>query len=133
MNLVHASGNPVWSLQWLVVFSGEHAVFMWNFIVRGAGKWLLHTHTHTHTTVTTKTTLCCHRCNTHCSEPQISLHAMCTLVMSLSVRKYNISAGKVTLLCLSTFKHWTIDVGVPKVPSQFMKFLFDVEYMYCFI
>jgi hypothetical protein len=61
----------------------------------------------THTSVTRKTAWCYHWWNTHCLEPQISLHAVCTLVMSLSVRKYNISAGKVTLLRLSTCKHRT--------------------------
>ena len=96
---------------------------MLNLIVRGAGNWLLQ-----NTVVTSKTVWCYHRWDTHSSEPQISVHAVCTSVMSLSVRKYSISAGKVTLLVtvliLSPCKHWTMDDGVPKVPSQFMKFLF---------
>ena len=37
------ASDPVWSLQWLVVFFGEHAVFMLNLIVRGTDNWLLHT------------------------------------------------------------------------------------------
>ena len=98
---------------------GENSVFMLNLIVRGAGNWLLQ-----NTGVIRKTAWCYHRWNTHCSEPQISQHAVCTLDMSLSVTKYNISAGKVTLLRLSTCKHWMTDGGVPKVLMQFMKFLF---------
>ena len=101
----------------------EHAVFVLNLIVRGAGNWLLQ-----NTSVTRKTAWCYHRWNTHCSEPQISQHAVCTLDMSLSVRKYNISAGKITLLRLSTCKHWMTDGGVSKVLVQFMKFFF-VSYM----
>jgi hypothetical protein len=46
-----------------------------------------------------------------------------SLTMSLSVRKYEISAGKIVLLRLSLCKHWATDGGVPKVPLQFMKFL----------
>ena len=56
-----------------------------------------------------QTAWCYHRCDTYTchSEPQISLHALCTSVMSLSVRKYKTSAGsKVTLLRLSHYKHW---------------------------
>jgi hypothetical protein len=87
---------------------------MLNLIVKGAGNWLLQ-----NTGVTRKTTWCCHRCDTHCSELQISLHAVYTSVMSLSVRKCNISAGKVTLLSLSPCKHWMRDGDVPKVPMQF--------------
>lgn len=101
-----------------IVF-GEHAVLTLNFIVRGAGNWLLQ-----NTSVTRKTAWCYHMCDTHCSEPQISLHAVCTSVMSLSVRKYNISAGKVTLLSLSPCKHRPTDGAVPEVLMQFMKFLF---------
>jgi hypothetical protein len=46
-----------------------------------------------------------------------------SLIMSLSVRKYKISAGKIVLLRLSLCKHWTTDGGVPKVPLQFVKFV----------
>jgi hypothetical protein len=88
---------------------------MLNFIVRGVGVWLLQ-----NCSVTSKTA----RCDTHRSEPQISLHAVCTSVMSLSVRKYKTSTDKVTLLSLSPCKHWTADGGGLKVSMQFMKFLF---------
>jgi hypothetical protein len=98
---------------------GEHAIIMLNFIVRGAGNWLLQ-----NTSVTRKTAWCYHRWDTHCSEPQISLHALCTSVMSLSVRKHKTSAGKITLLSRSPFKHWTTDAGVSEVSVQFMNFLF---------
>jgi hypothetical protein len=50
----------------------EGAVFMLNFVVRGAGDWLLQ-----NTSVTRKTAWCYYRCNTCCSEPQISPHAVC--------------------------------------------------------
>jgi hypothetical protein len=40
--------------------------------------------------------------------------------MSWSVGKYKTSAGKVTVLSLSLYKHWMADGGVPKVPMQFM-------------
>jgi len=118
---------------------GERAVFMLNLIVRGAGNWLLqntvvtrktdtdththkhtHTNTHTHKHTHTRTHMHAHmhtHTHTHAracarhSEPQISLHALCTSVMSLSVRKYKTSAGSnVTLLRLSPYKHWASSV-----------------------
>ena len=97
----------------------EHAVLMLNLFVRGAGNWLLQ-----NTSVTRKTVWCYHRWDAHSSEPQISLHAVCMSVMSLSVTKYSIWEGSVTLLILSPCKRWTMDGHVPKVPLQFVKFLF---------
>jgi len=85
VNLIYGSGDPV--SFFLVVGSVfvAHAVFMLNLIVRGAGNWLLQ-----NTSVTSKTAWCYHRWDAHSLEPQISLHAVCTSVMSLSVRKYSI-------------------------------------------
>jgi hypothetical protein len=115
-----------WSCVFLLVVGsvfGEHAVFMLNLIVRGAGNWLLqntvvtrktdstvlpqvrHTHTHTRTRTRTRT-----RTHTRTAQNLRSHYMLCVHQSYLWVRKYKTSAGKVTLLRLSLYKHWASSV-----------------------
>jgi hypothetical protein len=114
VNLLHASGDPVWYFLCLVVFLGNLMSLCWIQLsevqINGCSKTLVSPgRQHGATTCGTHTLL------------RTSDIATCFAYFS------NVSACKKIQDLRwqgNTCKHWMTDGGVPKVPMQFMKFLF---------